>query len=370
MTSNSFYGVGALALVITLVWQATTMESAPSVGPGPAPALEQPTQAGIANDVNAESRHALTVRVIDHNGTPVKALAWRGRRSGMLWMNAVRVYCYPCALQEEERWNSPWSTGNGAELIAHLEPNREHVIGVYSSVHAVQEQTVTMASTEFQQEIVVQLPSPSRKATLHVAGRAPGGGEVRGELRYRIATPEGRELTIWKTYDPALEGQGLDIAPGRYSVTVAECGFFPRHAPVSEAIELAPGETKRMTMELGAAGSLGVEVEVEEPPGPGKTPSEDRRQRWRLRGLVEVVLTPTSSGPAIRTTFPRQAQILLCPGRAPGLPPGSKLRATEAIPVGRYTASLTFPGYVTHTQSLEIQAGRRTWIKATLEPTQ
>ncbi|QDV08860.1 hypothetical protein Poly30_44150 [Planctomycetes bacterium Poly30] len=99
-------------------------------------------------------------------------------------------------------------------------------------------------------------------------------------------------------------------------------GVVKRHVPVTQVVELRAGEVTRLTMELGAAGSLGVAASV-------SGPASSTTQGWHSH-LVRVELLPADMGEALRLHFPTQGRATMShPPPDPGLPPGTRLRADE-----------------------------------------
>ena len=69
-------------------------------------------------------------------------------------------------------------------------------------------------------------------------------------------------------------------------------------------------------------------------------------------------------------SFPSQGPYVMShQGPDPGLPFGTKLNATNAIPVGDYTARLTALGYETVERTMTIRERKRSKLVVTMKPT-
>lgn len=317
-------------------------------------------------------RHALIVRVIDHEGQPVETVANEGNGS-RLRVGTASAYCRLAKLRAGEWSQSPWSQKRGKWLIAQLKPDREYVLGVLSSNHALQEQRVLLTLTDYQREVVVHLPAPVEPAVLHLGGVGPGGVPVSHPLTLTVRTPEGRTLLEWESTRSSGKELPLQLPPGPYVVSAEESWerVIRSHVGVEETIELKANEVKRMTLELGAAGYLGVHPEIGGPPGRIEPGEELDLRAWRSHGLVQVHLVPNSPAEVMQLEFPHQGPAAMShPSHDLGLPAGSRLRAVAPIAVGKFKVRLLLRGYEPFEQQVQIQEGRCTWIKATLTPRQ
>ena len=315
-------------------------------------------------------RHALVVKAVDHQGQPVTVHA----HETLGLQDGVQVYCYARTLRPGEYRESLWSREGGDYLMAQLKSDREYVLGIHSIHHAGVEEIVQLSPTDYQEEVVLRLAPPVEAATLDVKIHGPRGTSVDAELRFSVSDRSGYLLIDRRIRSLSTTPTAVSRPPGDYVVR-AEEAIYPRFAAVEREIRLEPGEVETETLELGAAGSLAVHVKAAGPPGPSKpfaTPDDEIAAvlDGSARGLVIVELTPVGGGSALTMSFPSQGPYVMShQGPDPGLPFGTKLNATNAIPVGDYTARLTALGYETVERTMTIRERKSSKLVITMKPT-